>query len=353
MLRHSIPAESARAESLRDASAAGDPEGRLVDCAAMAEAPKPLLVPDPIFVVGAERSGTTLLNLMLDGHPELAWLGEFEFALKAIPERGWPDLAAFRDWLSIERMFLALELDVDPALSFEELLNSFLLQVRKRAGKRRVGATTHKDFDKLPRLWPQARYVHLLRDGRDVARSRIGMGWAGNLWCASWGWLEAEQTWDVLKAQLAPQAWIEVRYEDLVGDPRGELERICDHIGLSFDEGLLAYPGTTTYSLPDAAMAYQWKRKLSPHELGLSEAVIGPMLATRGYPASGAPGLEVTPAQRRRLRVQDRLARTRYRVKSFGLPLVAADFLTRRLALSSLNRPVRRRMDAITTRHLK
>jgi hypothetical protein len=159
--------------------------------------------PDPIFLVGAERSGTTLLRLMLDHHPEIAFFSEFEFAIEHVSGRGdFPDVDSYRHWLGNDRIFLDSGFHVDPTLAYPELVRSFLEQKRYRDRKPLVGATVHAGFDRLGSIWPDARYIHLLRDPRDVARSTIAMGWAGNVWTGVERWLEAESTWSRLRDDL-------------------------------------------------------------------------------------------------------------------------------------------------------
>ena len=139
----------------------------------------------PFFLVGAERSGTTLLRLMLSHHPEVDCAPEFEFVVDRLPaDGGWPDLADYHAWLRLDRVFLAHQLEIDPALAYPDLVRGFLAQFAGRVPGPIVGATCHRHFERLEELWPGAKYVYLLRDGRDVARSNIGMGWEGNVWHA-------------------------------------------------------------------------------------------------------------------------------------------------------------------------
>src|SRR6185369_10561789 len=93
---------------------------------------------------------------------------------------------------------------VDRSLSYPQLIDSFLQQQRARSNKPLVGATVHRHFDRLLRIWPVARFVHLVRDGRDVARSVIEMGWAGNLWTGCDRWIDAEQLWAKFSQMLPP-----------------------------------------------------------------------------------------------------------------------------------------------------
>lgn len=309
---------------------------------------------EPMFLVGAERSGTTLLRLMLDHHPEIAFFSEFEFAVERMDESGRPpDLAAYHAWLRSDRLFLDSGFRIDPALPYPDLVRSFLEQKRRCDGKARCGATVHKAFDRLPHVWPSARYIHLLRDPRDVARSAIPMGWAGNLWCGAERWVEAEETWQRLEDALPRDRWLEVRYESLVREPQAELERICAFIGVAYHPHMLSYPETTTYPAPDPAVAERWRASLSTDELSLVEARVGPLLEARGYAPSGAPVVAPTASDRRRLERQDRIARVRFRIDRFGPWLFVLEFVTRRLGLARLHGQVLRRMHVITRQHLR
>src|SRR5262245_28549711 len=140
------------------------------------------MIERPVFLVGAERSGTTLLRLMLDHHPQIAFHFEFEFAVDRISLDGvLPALVDYHRWLISNRVFQHAGWSIDPELDYPHLVDSFLRQKQQLAGgKRLVGATVHRNFQHLRSIWPDARFVHIVRDGRDVSRSVVMMGWAGN-----------------------------------------------------------------------------------------------------------------------------------------------------------------------------
>jgi hypothetical protein len=307
-----------------------------------------------VFLIGSVRSGTTLLRLMLDHHPRIAWSNEFEYAVDLIPDAGgWPDLQAYYDWLETHRIFLATGFEIARNLSYPDLIKSFLEQKRKRGGKVLVGATVHHHFDRLLGIWPDARFIHLLRDGRDVARSCIPMGWAGNMWTAPDPWIKAELLWDRLYQSLPADRWMTLTYENLITDPTTQLTRVCQFIGESFDPQMLEYHRHTTYERPDPKLIGQWKRKLSEYEIRLVESRIAPMLAQRGYQLSGLPPLEVTPAMQRQLRRQDRWSRAKFRFERYGPWLFGVDFLSRRLRIRPWYKSVRLRLNEIDKTHLK
>ena len=154
-----------------------------------------------MFLVGSERSGTTLLRLMLDHHPEIAFEKEFDFVVTEVSDTGeLPAVDAYLDWIADVR---GANYAIDPALGYRELVNDFLRQKQAASGgKPHVGATIHRNFDRLRFLWPDARYIHLVRDPRDVARSVVQKGWAGNVYQGSEFWIQAESCWDSLVLHL-------------------------------------------------------------------------------------------------------------------------------------------------------
>lgn len=137
---------------------------------------------------------------------------------------------------------------------------------------------------------------NLLRDPRDVARSSIGMGWAGDVYHGAKHWVKTEGDWAACTPHLSTNQVLTVRYEDLVQDPQAELTRICTFADVKYQPAMLEYDIASTYSKPDMSRINQWKRKLSSHELGLIEGRVGDLLAASGYESSGvAPKILSAP----------------------------------------------------------
>ena len=312
------------------------------------------MIEQPFFIVGAERSGTTLLRLMLDHHRLLACHFEFEHAVEMVGDDGsFPPIEAYRQWLPAQRSFSGSGVTIDQSLDFLRLVDSFLVQKRVSEGKQIVGGTVHKHFDRLQHLWPDARFIHIIRDGRDVARSCVAMGWAGNSWGGADRWITAETLWDELRCKLSTSDYCEIRYEDLIREPRKVLAEICDFIGVEFDGGMFDYAETSTYDLPDPKLVYQWKVKASEEETRIMEARIGEMLVRRGYELSGLPELSIEEKLVHRLERENRRGRRRFRIKRYGFMLLAMENLSRRLPFRPLHSRLSQRMAEIDLQYVR
>jgi hypothetical protein len=290
---------------------------------ASAEAPAP-------FICGVARSGTTLLRLMLDAHPHLAIPPETHFlpdlisrmetlddpapadALAPIrDQREWEDFG-FTESELLDR-FGALE-----PLSATTVARSFFEAYAERHGKRRWGDKTPmyvKRMATIEAVLPEARFVHLIRDGRDVALSRARRGFGKNA-----GGRRAGQRWRrrILAAREQSQRlphYLELRYEDLIEDPEGILRRVCDFVKLDYDPAMLRYheraadrmaemardlPGrdgesvrpaeermaahAMTQKPPSASRIGVWRTEMSAEDAAEFENAAGDLLAELGYP---------------------------------------------------------------------
>ncbi len=295
-----------------------------------------------------------MLSLMLKYHPELAWAGEMEYLTKFVSAGVESiQLDEYYALLETDRGFLSSGLSIDRNLQYPELMHSFLEQQHAKYGKSHIGATVHGSFHLLPHFWPKARFIYLLRDGRDVTRSCIQMGWAGNFWIGSTRWLESEKQYETLQQRIDPQESMEVKYEELLSDPTGILSDICDFIGIEYSSEMLQYDEHTTYSKPDPSLAYQWKHKLTEKELQQCEARIGEQLKRRGYPLSGLPPLHISHIEDIWLKMQSKLARIRFRIKRYGWKLYLMNKFARLFRLKSLEKSVRLKIHEITVAYLK
>ena len=307
----------------------------------------------PVFLVGSERSGTTMLRLMLDGHPSMSFGEEFEFAVEHLTETGVrPDLDWYHRELADNRIFGTSGFEVDPAIDdYDTLVRGFLAS---RVGDATVvGATVHFAFDRILHIWPDARFIHIVRDPRDVGPSCIQMGWAGNAWFGLDKWIESEQDWENFTPMVSPERVCEVRFEQLVTDHEGELGRLCEFVGLEFDPAMMDYVGFTDYSMPSAQAASRWRRGQSADDIRLMEARLGDWLDRRGYQRSDHDPLDPASLDLEALRRSDRIGRIRFRIDRYGLPLTAAEVVAGALPFGGLRSSVRQRMNTIERAHLR
>lgn len=310
---------------------------------------------ETVFLVASERSGTTLMRLMLDGHPDLTWCHEFSYAVDLVSDNGSaPDLDQYYDYLEVDRVFQSTGYSVDKTLDYHDLVNTFLQQRVDAHGGTIVGANVHRASHRLPDLWPNARYIHLVRDPRDVAASIMEQGWFGCYWHATDHWHRAELEWDKLRDTLPPDRYIEITFEDLVADPKATLTKTCDFIGVPYTDAVLdTYTASTDYGTADPTRIQSWAANMSAKNVSLVEARSRDLLVARGYELSGHPIPDLSASDLRRLDLRDRIGRIRARVAIYGGWLTVAEIATRFLRLNRSWRLHRLQMNEIEVQRLK
>jgi len=311
-------------------------------------------IEQPIFLVGSIRSGTSLLRLMLDCHPEMAFNLESEYLVSQLPKgNGFPDMAEYVSWLERDRVFQHSHFSINKKLDYVSLMNDFLWQKREREGKSIIGATVHDDFGELKRIWPNAKYIHIYRDGRDVANSVMQMGLSGNAYMAADCWLRAEYEWDELVSTLNPNDWIEISYEDLICDAKNILKTICDFIGVPYSERMFDYVNDSTYGLPDPKFTYQWKIKSKEKDVKHIESKIYGMLMRRGYDLSTKKPIKLNWLTEFYLRLHSKVNALLFRVNKYGINLVLQEMVSRRFNLTGWNIASSKKIDKIIDNNLK
>jgi hypothetical protein len=291
------------------------------------EAGPPAPFPAP-FIVGVGRSGTTLLRLMLDAHPDLAIPAETHFVPALIevagrtgdPDRVLEVLADAETWpnlgLDLDAVAQALaEAPVTPASAVRAVFRLYAAG----QGKPRWGDKTppYRAFmTAIARALPEARFIHIIRDGRDVALSYRG------LWFGPGDDIEAQAhfwTAQIEHARIQAQSlpfYMELKFEDLVTRPEIELDRVCRFLDLPFANAMLGYSDRAQQRLaeyvqpfglqgqahiplerfvaihdrtqgpPDPARIGRWRAGMSTAELRRYEQIAGPALNALGYPLS-------------------------------------------------------------------
>jgi Sulfotransferase family len=276
------------------------------------------------FIVGCGRSGTTLVRAMGDGHPELAVPPESHFVVPMARRRRSDqfDVSAFVEQLYTYDSFRLWDLDrvvLEKALvdsrpaGYPDAVRAVFRAYAQERGKPRYADKTPGyvlHIAALARLFPEAVFVHVVRDGRDVASSFRDVGWADSVEQAALHWRLRVRRGRRAGRALADGRYHEVRYEDLVGDPESQLRLLCAAIELPFapemvDSAARADDVIRTTRHPDYHRRLaapptpglrDWRRELSEEEVARFELLAGGTLADFGYERSG---VRVSSAVRR------------------------------------------------------
>lgn len=213
-------------------------------------------LPPAPFVVGVSRSGTTLLRFMLDAHTELAIPPETHFLPDLIHEcrREGATAEGAAELIIAHRRFGDFGVDADELRERfrgvgttkppKKLIRAFYGLYAERQGKPRWGDKTPnyiQSMRQLNRALPEARFIHLIRDGRDAALSRRSRAVAEP---APIGVLAKRWKRRILAARRHGQRvrhYMEARYEDLVTDPERTLRTVCEFCELDWDPEMLRY----------------------------------------------------------------------------------------------------------------
>jgi hypothetical protein len=266
----------------------------------------------PFFVVGAGRSGTTLLRLILNGHSRLHIPPETWFLrplLRQCPldrpltqpecERAIGIMVRHERWPDMDMPEAVLRQQADALVQkrLVDLVDLVYAHQRAAAGKPRIGDKTPHYFEivsELATLYPRARFIHLLRDGHDVAISWIDAGWQ-RYYEPGFEWPRAIACLQRDRIAFA-ERFHAVRYEDLVQRPQETVAAICNFLGEAFEPAMLLWHERTAQVAerdrhlhrrlhdPLAAEAIGvWRRRLSAAECFAVEACLHQSLRPGGY----------------------------------------------------------------------
>lgn len=280
-----------------------------------------------IFICGALRSGSTMFHLMLNNHPNIDHPGEFDFLFDKINDDGtYPDVKEFHEWLRIDRIFLSHNLYIDETLTVPELITSFVSQLKKN--NKVLALNIHRNFHRIPFIFPDADYLHLIRDPRDVARSSIGMGWAGNVYYGVDHWVSSEESWLKLSPEFKAESYT-LRYENLVCDCINELKKVCDYLDIPYSPAMLNYTNTSTYSAPNSNFSQQWKTKLSSEEIELAECKANALMKKNGYKPVNGSTVQISPVKKLKLKLSNMAFKNGFALKRYGAYLYLLEKISR------------------------
>ena len=275
-----------------------------------------------LFIVGCPRSGTTLLQRMINAHPAIAITPESHWIPK-FPDKPWTETPEgaitkkLRRRLLIHPKFARLGITAKELkrlgpkrepVSYAGLVSRIFDAYGQRRGKQLVGDKTPdyvRRIEMLHELWPSARFVHVIRDGRDVALSM--REWSKRYpkpanfatWqedpvsTAAWWWERNVRLGRHPHPLLGPELYYEVRYECLVSRPRATCRNLADFLDIPFDEAMLKFhenraddPGLEAKraGLPATAGLRDWQSDMPEQDVERFEAMAGDLLSELGYP---------------------------------------------------------------------
>ena len=307
------------------------------------------------FVVGCNRSGTTMLRGMLDSHPELAVPPEAYFVVPLLNSRALvhdgrfdtnafladvQDRESFRDgWQLPAAAVETLVSEWHPHDAAEALSELYGCYAREH-GKTRCADKTPQHvvhIDLLARSFPQARFVHLVRDGRNVVSSLLDYPHGPKRFVDGVEyWRYRVSAGRRSGARLGPDRYREIRYEALVDDPEAVLRDLCGFIDLPYDAQMLAYHARAgellegladpthhrNISRPPTRDIRDWRTAMSARQVQLFELLAGDLLDELGYERSGStPSVSVRAEAglaRTVSRARTRAMAVRRRVKRVG-----------------------------------
>jgi protein-tyrosine sulfotransferase len=276
----------------------------------------------PFFIVGSGRCGSTLLRAMLEAHPDLhippeSALGPMVWDYRRYSRLPWNVvLRILLARLEYDHRWAAWELALKPlfreldALPLEARNLAAVLAALYRAHTSRHKPSAVRWGDKTPpntsklgalySVFPDLQVVHLLRDGRDVVQSFLQFSEASlSFWADAW--LHAVRNARAFGARH-PAQYLEVRYEDLVREPRATLQSAATFLNVALDERMLhhhdldlrlgdvdRYPSLQGVRQPVYRTSVgRWRTTLDAIQIAQLERLLGPTLATLGYHADAA-----------------------------------------------------------------
>ena len=271
---------------------------------------------DPfLFIVGKGRSGTTLLRAMFDSHPDMAIPPESHFIIPLAYRRRQyeqagrfdvesfvEDLAytGFANWGVSRPIALNWLRDARPQ-GYEEAVRAVFALYARNLGKSRYGEKTPVNvryISPLGALFPEAVFIHLVRDGRDVTVSSLRAPFGpSTLPEAAIYWRLAVENGRRAGATLGPRRYLEVSYETLVSEPESTIRQLCGFAQLEFDPSMLRYyerAGQVTRGdplpqvhenlhRPPIANIRNWRTDMGQADALIFEALAGRTLEQFGY----------------------------------------------------------------------
>ncbi len=301
------------------------------------------------FFVGCGRSGTSLLRAIFDSHPDMNVPRDTYFILGLAQRRrryeraGGFAVEMFLEDLQTGYDFdrwpipfeeIAADLRATPPASYPDAIRQIFRVCAQKQGKSRYGNKSPVHVRGLPmlaELFPEARFIHIIRDGRNVALSYMDVDFGpSTIEGGALRWRRHVADGRTAGATLGPERYREVRYEQLIDDPASAIRDLCAFIGIDFDELMLRYyersdelyPGRETpthhrnLARPPTKGMRDWRTEMTAGQVAMFEAIAGGLVEELGY-ERGAPRAGAAT----RLRAKGRLVALRIQagIRRLGL----------------------------------
>ncbi|MGH2760721.1 MAG: sulfotransferase family protein [Actinomycetota bacterium] len=244
-----------------------------------------------IFVVGARRSGTNWLQRIVAAHPRVVGVPSetylFSLGLQPLVERFHHGLVGSTQ---TGLVYMDRELMLDNLRDFADAVFEGLRGGIDAGADRIVERTPDqvRHLDLLGDIYPDGRILHIVRDGRDVARSLRSQPWGpSSITEAAEEWASAVESAHAVAPRL--QHYIELRYEQLLADPRAGIEQVFSWLGLAADAAGVErslVEAQVRFNVDPQAPAVEegkWRRDFSDSDLADFERVAGTTLVSLGY----------------------------------------------------------------------
>jgi hypothetical protein len=266
----------------------------------------------PVFIGGHPRSGTTLLGDLIGAHSDCICTPESQFKISVYRRQNLqrahePDIPKIAGLIGKHWRFRIWGVDI-AGIPYREIRSyrDLILWMVKAYAENNSRPHAGMWIDHTPaniqftgtlaEIFPEARFIHLVRDGRAVAASIIPLDWGANtIDRAAYSWMEFISCGIAAEASLGHERILRVSYEDLLREPQSTLERICFFLNLQdqprmTEGGGFRVPGYTArqHSLlgrkPDAQRAHAWEKRFTPRQIEIFESIAGDLLSSLGYP---------------------------------------------------------------------
>jgi hypothetical protein len=268
--------------------------------------------PTPVFVVGHARSGTSILTKLIRQHLQIAFGTESQFIVRLAEQankagdltnesnrRRFIEMVAQERFFTRTRRNYGFAFDVDAALettrtgTYRSVLDAVFGQLAAHMGHVRWGDKTPEYALHMPvlqGLYPEARFVNVVRDGRDVALSIFEEQFgAKNIFVAARHWAACLQAVADFRRSHPRAQVLDVRYEDLLDEPGRVFEGLVQFLDIDDSGGLSRSVGTAVRQQLRAGNSRKWKTRLSRDEQRIFEAVAGAWLQHFKYECVAGP----------------------------------------------------------------